>query len=107
MRLDNALPVELLRRRDEAVLWGPLGIRQHDALQELLASQSSSPAGSQQVSQHDRRQLLVVHQLLEVVAGNAVFRRDLLEDGLIGEDDGDRLGLTPIGVDEDVGNDRA
>jgi hypothetical protein len=102
MGLNDSPPVKFLSARNEAILGGPLLIRHNDAMEHFHTRQTTLLPLREQLLQHQRRQLLVMHQLLEVVSSDSVGLGKVLEVALVGHDDGHRLVLLLVGVDEDV-----
>ena len=118
--LQDALAVELLRGggktlslvsnysytlKDDVmtyVLRRPLLISQHNTLDHLKAGKSALLPRALQLLQHRIVDLLVVNQLFEMIALDALLSGELLERRLSGNNDSDRLLAVLGSVDTDV-----
>lgn len=103
--LQNPFPIDLLRARSQSILRIPLLIRHHNRTDNFDPAQPTALPRLLHLLQHDLVELLVVHQRLDGVAGDAIGGREFLERGLRRHDYGDGFVAVLGGVDADVCDD--
>lgn len=97
-RLDDISgPTHILRR--------PLLVGKHDPPDDFNAGQTTGFGAFLQLAQNNSVKFLVVHELLDRLALDAVLLGEILERRLGGHDDGDGLVLVGGGVHEEIGDD--
>jgi len=100
----QALTIQLLRRRNQAILRRPFLICEHNTFNDFDALQTTLLARILQLLEHYLIELLTVDHFFNVITLDTVFRSEFLEGRFSGYDDGDWLCLGRIGVNADVGN---
>lgn len=103
----DSLSVQLLCRCDKVVLWCPLLFRQDDALEKFNTSQTSLLAGLQEKVEDDAGKLLVVNELFQMLALDSILLRNLGEDRLVGDNNGNGLVFIFGSVNQNVEDGRA